>query len=65
VLQLRDLVERIGNALCWRVKMALANKGLPFDAIPWRFAGKAVIAFSGPSGRISQAATLHFQRTRT
>lgn len=31
---------------CWRVKMALSHKGLPFETIPWRFTEKDVIAFS-------------------
>jgi len=32
---------------CWRVKMALAHKGLEYKAIPWRFTEKDTIAFSG------------------
>ncbi|WP_299398175.1 glutathione S-transferase family protein [Pelagibius sp.] len=32
---------------CWRIKMALAHKGLPVETIPWRFTEKHVIAFSG------------------
>lgn len=32
---------------CWRVKMALWHKGLPFEALPWRFTEKDRIAFSG------------------
>ena len=31
---------------CWRVKMALAHKGLSFETLPWRFTEKDVIAFS-------------------
>ncbi len=31
---------------CWRVKMALAHKGLDFESVPWRFTEKDVIAFS-------------------
>jgi len=31
---------------CWRVKMALAHKGLAFQTVPWRFTEKDVIAFS-------------------
>jgi glutathione S-transferase len=31
---------------CWRVKMALAHKGLSFETVPWRFTEKDVIAFS-------------------
>lgn len=32
---------------CWPVRMALLHKGLPFEAVPWRFMEKAAIAFSG------------------
>jgi glutathione S-transferase len=32
---------------CWRVRMALAHKGLPFEDIPLRFVDKEPIAFSG------------------
>ena len=32
---------------CWRIKLALLHKGLPFDAKAWRFTEKDRIAFSG------------------
>ena len=32
---------------CWRVRMALAHKGLEVECVPWRFTEKATIAFSG------------------
>ena len=32
---------------CWRTRMALLHKGLPFDDIPLRFVDKEPIAFSG------------------
>lgn len=32
---------------CWRTKMALLHKGLDFEALPWRFTDKDVIADSG------------------
>lgn len=32
---------------CWRVRLALAHKGLPVETIPWRFTEKEAIAFSG------------------
>lgn len=32
---------------CWRVRLALAHKGLPVEAVPWRFTEKDAIAFSG------------------
>jgi glutathione S-transferase len=36
---------------CWRIRFALAQKGLPVETIPWRFTDKAAIAFSG-QGRV-------------
>ncbi|MBU6497202.1 MAG: glutathione S-transferase family protein [Rhodospirillales bacterium] len=32
---------------CWRTRLALAHKGLAFEAVPWRFTENAAIAFSG------------------
>ena len=32
---------------CWRIKLALAHKGLAAQTIPWRFTEQAEIAFSG------------------
>ena len=32
---------------CWRIKLALAHKGLAVQTVPWRFTDKAAIAFSG------------------
>src|SRR5271166_3048109 len=46
--QLYDLAgaeaERRFSPYCWRAKMALMHKGLPFDTIPWRFNEKSEIA---------------------
>ena len=54
-LQLYDLAgaepERRFSPYCWRTKLALMHKGLPFETIPWRFSDKNVIAFSG-QGRV-------------
>lgn len=36
---------------CWRVKMALAHKGLAAETVPWRFTDKQAIAPSG-QGRV-------------
>jgi glutathione S-transferase len=36
---------------CWRAKLALAHKGLPFEARPWRFTQREALAFSG-QGRV-------------
>jgi glutathione S-transferase len=53
--QLYDLAgaqpERRFSPYCWRTKFALAHKGVAFDAIPWRFTDKEMIAFSG-QGRV-------------
>ena len=35
------------SPFCWRVKLALAFKGLKFESIPIRFVEKNRIAFSG------------------
>lgn len=32
---------------CWRVRLALAHKGLEVETVPWRFVEKDRIAFSG------------------
>jgi glutathione S-transferase len=32
---------------CWKIRMALAHKGLAATLVPWRFADKDTIAFSG------------------
>ena len=39
--------DRRFSPYCWRIKMALAHKSLPFETVPWRFAEKDAIAFSG------------------
>ena len=36
---------------CWRTRLALAHKGLPTEAVPWRFSDKAAIAPSA-QGRV-------------
>jgi glutathione S-transferase len=32
---------------CWRIRFALAHKGLPVQTVPWRFTETEAIAFSG------------------
>jgi len=39
--------DRRFSPYCWRVKMALAHKGLAYETVPWRFTEKEAIAFSG------------------
>ena len=39
--------DRRFSPYCWRIKMALAHKGLAYQAVPWRFTEKQAIAFSG------------------
>jgi glutathione S-transferase len=31
---------------CWRIKLALAHKNLPYETVPWRFTDKEEIAFA-------------------
>lgn len=50
-LQLYELVgtdaARPFSPYCWRIRMALAHKGLDHASIPWRFTEKAAIAPHG------------------
>ena len=50
-LQLFELVgtdaERPFSPYCWRIRMALAHKGLDHGSIPWRFTEKEAIAPHG------------------
>lgn len=50
-IQLYDLAgqddDHRFSPFCWRVKLALAHKGLDYETIPWRFTEKEAIAFSG------------------
>jgi glutathione S-transferase len=39
--------DRRFSPYCWRIRMALAHKGLEVETIPWRFTDKEVIAVSG------------------
>lgn len=38
--------DRLFSPNCWRVRMALAHKGLQAETVPWRFTEKDAIAFS-------------------
>jgi len=55
MLKLYDLAgaddNRRFSPYCWRVKLALAHKGLTVETIPWRFTEKDRIAASG-QGRV-------------
>ena len=55
MLKLFDLAgaddDRRFSPYCWRVKLALAHKGLPVETVPWRFTEKDRIAASG-QGRV-------------
>jgi glutathione S-transferase len=50
-LQLHDLAgqddARRISPFCWRVRLALAHKGLPVETLPWRMVEKDAIAVSG------------------
>jgi glutathione S-transferase len=54
-LKLYDLAgadpQRRFSPYCWRIRLALAHKGLAVETIPWRFVDKAAIAQSG-QGRV-------------
>lgn len=39
--------DRLFSPNCWRVRMALAQKGLQTETVPWRFTEKDAISFSG------------------
>ena len=39
--------DRRFSPYCWRIKLALAHKGLEPETIPWRFTETDAIAFSG------------------
>lgn len=39
--------DRRFSPYCWRVRLALAHKGLEVETVPWRFTEKDTIAFSG------------------
>jgi glutathione S-transferase len=39
--------ERRVSPYCWRIRLALAHKGLDVETVPWRFTQKNVIAPSG------------------
>lgn len=42
-----DTDDRLFSPYCWRIRMALAHKGLAHQTIAWRFTEKDAIAFSG------------------
>jgi glutathione S-transferase len=39
--------NRCFSPFCWRIRLALLHKELPFETVPWRFAEKEAIAASG------------------
>jgi glutathione S-transferase len=39
--------DRLFSPYCWRIRMALAHKGLSAETLPWRFTDADKIAFSG------------------
>lgn len=43
--------DRRFSPYCWRIRMALAHKGLPVKTLPWRFTEKEQLAPSG-QGRV-------------
>jgi glutathione S-transferase len=55
MLKLYDLAgaeaDRRFSPYCWRIRMALAHKGLEVETIPWRFTEKETLAPTG-QGRV-------------
>lgn len=45
--ELTGIEDRRFSPYCWRIRMALAHKGLAADFVPVRFTDKDAIAFSG------------------
>ncbi len=39
--------DRVFSPNCWRVRLSLLHKGIPFETVPCRFTEKETIAFSG------------------
>src|SRR5271168_4290542 len=39
--------ERRFSPYCWRIRFALAHKGLDVEGVPWRFTETERLAFSG------------------
>ena len=39
--------KRRFSPYCWRIRMALAHKGLEVECLPWHFSEKEKISFSG------------------
>lgn len=39
--------DRRFSPFCWRIRLALEHKGLPFEGRPWRFTETEALAFSG------------------
>lgn len=37
---------RVFSPYCWRIRMALAHKGLDFESVPWRFTQRDALAFA-------------------
>ena len=62
-LRLYDLAgkdpDRRFSPYCWRIRLALAHKGLPVETIPWRFTEKAEIS---PSGQGKVPVLVHGER---
>lgn len=54
-IQLYDLTDASRTVFfspyCWRIRMALTHKGLPFESIPWHFTDKALLEKTG-QGRV-------------
>ncbi len=44
--ELSGKADRRFSPFCWRVRLALAHKGLSYEAIPVKYTDKSIISFS-------------------
>lgn len=67
--------DRVFSPYCWRIRLALAHKGLAAESVPWRFTEKSAIAATGQGAvpvledgadllHDSWAIALHLEKTR-
>ena len=56
--------NRRTSPFCWRIRLALAYKGIAFNAVPWRGVEKDTIAFTGQRQVILLLRTLCAGTTR-
>ena len=45
--------DRLFSPYCWRIRMALAHKGLKAESVPWRFTQKSAITATGQGAAVT------------